>query len=311
MDCTCKLPGMGATVMGRNGFPYLMKGQAGTDRKTMKPTAVSRGKGYGGHHHGGYYGGGGVSTGRPSLLSAIIPLALVAVIAGLAALASSTLLQQLFPTMVAIIGRSLPVDEVAETEDYQARLLAKLNDRQLFGNLGNLGNTGGLGGFGGFGNFGNLGNLGNVPAPAPAPAPVPAPVSPLLGLLGGNSGGSLDLASVLGAAGGSSGSNDVINQIAMQIAQQQIDNFINNGGAEAALTDLAESGKLEELVSSMVEKAMENVDPEEIWANMESNFEESLAGANGGLEEVMGGADFEELLGGVKLEELMGGMNMT
>merc|ERR1712096_82427 len=111
--------------------------------------------------------------------------------------------------------------------------------------------------------------------------------------------------------GGSSGSNDVINQIAMQIAQQQIDNFINSGGAEAALTDLVESGKLEEMVSSMAEKAMENVDPEEILANMESNFEESLAGANGGLEEVMGGADFEELLGGVKLEELMGGMNMT
>merc|ERR1712183_574736 len=103
---------------------------------------------------------------------------------------------------------------------------------------------------------------------------------------------------------GSSGSNDVINQIAMQIAQQQIDNFINNGGAEAALTDLVESGKLEEMVSSMVERAMENVDPEEILANMESNFD-------GGLEEVMGGADFEELLGGVKLEELMGGMNMT
>ena len=89
MDCTCKLPGMGATVMGRNGFPYLMKGQAGTDRKTLKPTAVSRGKGHGGHgghHHGGYYGGGGVSSGGSSLLSSIIPLALVAVIAGLAAL---------------------------------------------------------------------------------------------------------------------------------------------------------------------------------------------------------------------------------
>ena len=175
-----------------------------------------------------------------------------------------TLLQQLFPTMVAIIGRSLPVDEVAETEDYQARLLAKLNDRQLFGNLGNLGNTGGLGGFG---NFGNLGNLGNAPSPAPAPAPAPAPVSPLLGLLGGNSGGSVDLASLLGAAGGSSGSNDVINQIAMQIAQQQIDNFINNGGAEAALTDLVESGKLEEMVSSMVEKAMENVDVRISWGD--------------------------------------------
>ena len=66
-----------------------MKGQAGTDRKTLKPTAVSRGKGHGGHgghHHGGYYGGGGVSSGGSSLLSSIIPLALVAVIAGLAAL---------------------------------------------------------------------------------------------------------------------------------------------------------------------------------------------------------------------------------
>jgi hypothetical protein len=159
------------------------------------------------------------------------------------------LLQTLFTTTVNIVGRNLPVDELAETEDYQARLLAKLNDRQLFGNLGNLGNLGN------FGNLGNLGNLGNIPAPTPAPAPV----SPLLGLLGGNSGGSVDLASLLGAAGGSTGSSDVINQIAMQIAQQQLDNFINNGGADAAMTDIVESGKLEEMINSMMENAMENV----------------------------------------------------
>ena len=173
----------------------------------------------------------------------------------------------MFTTTVNIIGRKLPVDELAETEDSQARLLAKLNDRQLFGNL-----------------------FGNIPAAAPAPAPA----SPLLGLLGGSSGGSLDLASLLGAAGGSSGSSDLVNQIAMQVVQQQMEDFVNNGGAEAAMTDLVESGKLEEMINSLMESAMENINvsrkdlfihvyiiiflqTEEMMANIQSNLEESMA----------------------------------
>jgi len=56
----------------------------------------------------------------------------------------------------------------------------------------------------------------------------------------GNIGDSLDLATLLG-----SNSNDQVTQIAMQMAQEQIDNFINNGGAAAALADLVENGKLQ------------------------------------------------------------------
>merc|ERR1712106_1248622 len=199
---------------------FELKAKAGSDRKILKPVALSRGGGY--HGHGGYYGGGGVSSPASGLLSSLIPLALTAIMAGLVAFGGTTLLTTLLTTTVNIIGRKLPIDELAESEDSQARLLAKLNDRQLFGNLRN------------FGNLGNLGNLGNVPAPVPAPAPTP--VSPLLGLLGGNSGGGLDLGSLLGAASGSSGSSDLVNQIAMQVVEQQVNDFINNGGAEAAMT---------------------------------------------------------------------------
>jgi len=56
----------------------------------------------------------------------------------------------------------------------------------------------------------------------------------------GNSGDSLDLAALLG-----SNSNDQVTQIAMQMAQEQIDNFIHNGGAAAALADLVENGRLQ------------------------------------------------------------------
>ena len=89
--------------------------------------------------------------------------------------------------------------------DSQGQLLSSVRSavpaavsRQLFG--------GGL--------FSNLGN--NVPAPAPAPAGV-------------------DLASLLG---GGSGGNDVVTQLAMQVAQQQLTDFINNGGAEEAITNI-------------------------------------------------------------------------
>lgn len=284
MDCTCKLPGMGATAMGRSGFPFALKGQAGSDRKIMRPIALTRGRG--GGYHGGYYGGG-VSTGGSSIFSSLIPLALGAILAGVVTFGGTALLNALFTTTVNIIaGRKLPVDELAETEDSQARLLAKLNDRQLFGNLGNW----------------------NIPAAA---APAPAPASPLLGLLGGNSGGSVDLASLLGAAGGSSGGSDLVNQIAMQVVQQQMEDFVNNGGAEAAMTDLVESGKLEEMINSLMESAMENIDTEEMMANIQSNLAETMADANGGFEEMMSEANIEELMGSFKLEEMMGEMNMT
>ena len=76
-----------------------------------------------------------------------------------------------------------------------------------------------------------------------------------------------------------------------------MEDFINNGGAEAAMTDLVESGKLEEMINSMMESAMENIDvsrkylhihslhalffqTEEMMANIQSNLEESVA--NGG-----------------------------
>ena len=84
MDCTCKLPGMESPVMGRSGFPFELKAKAGSDRKILKPVALSRGGGY--HGHGGYYGGGGgVSSPASGLLSSLIPLALTAILAGLVA----------------------------------------------------------------------------------------------------------------------------------------------------------------------------------------------------------------------------------
>merc|ERR1711887_482593 len=289
MDCTCRLPGMDSTVMGRGEIPVQMLGEADSDRKILKPAALTRGKG-GGHHggyHGGYHGHGhGHAVSKPSL-SSIIPLALTAILAELLAFGGTTLLNLLLQTTVNIIGRSLPVDELAQAEDSQARLLAKLNDRQLLGNL-----------------------LGNI-QPLPLPAPAPAPANPLLGILGGNSGGGLDLGTLLGAAGSSSGSNDMVNQIAMQVVQQQIEDFINSGAAEAAMTDFMESGKMEELMNSMMESAIENINTEELMANIQSNLEENLGEVNGEFEEFMSEANIEEIVGGFKLEDIIGSMNMT
>merc|ERR1719318_942083 len=104
----------GATAMGRSGFPFALKGQAGSDRKMMKPIALTRGRGggYHGGYHGGYYGGG-VSTGGSSILSSLIPLALGAILAGVVAFGGTALLNALFTTTVNIIaGRKLPVDEL-------------------------------------------------------------------------------------------------------------------------------------------------------------------------------------------------------
>jgi len=295
LDCSCRLPGMDDTVMGRNGFAFQLQGEADSDRKILKPAAaLTRGKG--GGYHGGYHGhhGGYGSVSKPSLsdkLASLIPIAITAILAGLLALGGTTLLNLLLQTTVNIIagrlGRSIPLDDLAHSEESQARLLAKLNDRQLLGNL--------------------LGNL----QPQPLPLPAPAPASPLLGLLGGNSGGGVDLGSLLGAASGSSDPSDMVSQIAMQVVQQQVEDFINSGGAEAALTDFIESGKMEEMVNNMMESAMENFNSEEFMQNIQSNLEENMGEVNGGLEELFSEVNLEEMMSGFKLEEMMGGMNMT
>merc|ERR1712034_46572 len=176
--------------------------------------------------------------------------------------------------------------------DSQGQLLSSVRSavpaavsRQLFG--------GGL--------FSNIGN--NVPAPAPAPAPA-----------------GIDLASLLG---GGSGSNDVVTQLAMQVAQQQLNDFINNGGAEEAITNMVESGQLEEMLTSFVEsgqaeemagKMMENIDMEAMMGEMMENvkMEEMMNEMVGSLEqqmgENMGNGGFEEMMAGSPLGEMMQSM---
>jgi len=120
----------------------------------------------------------------------------------------------------------------------------------------------------------------------------------------------LDLASLLG---GGSSSNDLVTQLAMQVAQQQVDDFINNGGAEEAITNLVESGQLEEMATNFVESGqletmmdemMENVDMEtmmtEMVGTLEKEMEESMQ--NGGplgemMESMNVTGDLEELMG--------------
>merc|ERR1711970_449963 len=156
-------------------------------------------------NRGGYHG---VSSGS-SGLSSLIPLILTFLVSALVGNALAGL----------VGGRSLDLgDSVAERELNQAKILAKLGDRQLFGNLG----SGGL--------------FGNVPAPAPSPA-----TGGIFGNLGGASGG---------------GSNDFVNQLVMQMVQQQMEDFINNGGAQEALTNMVESGQLEQTVQQMVDSGM-------------------------------------------------------
>ena len=78
----------GTNCDGQKWFSFALKGQAGSDRKIMKPIALTRGGGYHGGYHGGYYGGG-VSTGGSSILSSLIPLALGAILAGVIAFGRS------------------------------------------------------------------------------------------------------------------------------------------------------------------------------------------------------------------------------
>merc|ERR1712083_1121344 len=129
----------------------------------------------------GYYGSSSLASAGTGLLSSLIPLVVGGLLAGILALGGTALLTTLFQTTVNIIGRKLPIDDLSELDEEQARLLFKITDRQLLSNL-----------------------LGNIQAPAPAPVPT----SPLLGLLGGGSTGNVDLASLLG---GSTGGGDVVN----------------------------------------------------------------------------------------------------
>merc|ERR1711970_636110 len=141
---------------------------------------------------------------------------------------------------------------------------------------------------------GLLSNLGNLPGAA-APAPAPAP-------------GGLDLGSLL-AGGAAGGSNDLVTNLAMQVAQQQLNDFINNGGAEEAITNLVESGQLEEMVTNFVESGqaeavagqlMENVNMEEVVGQLAGQLEQQMAEniQNGG--ELLSGNPLGEMLQSVE-----------
>merc|ERR1739838_174696 len=126
----------------------------------------------------------------------------------------------------------------------------------------------------GGGLFSNL--LANGAAPAPSPAS-----------------NGLDLASLLG---GGSSSNDLITNLAMQVAQQQVDDFINNGGAEEAITNLVESGQLDEM--------MENVDMETMMTEMVGTLEKEM-------EESMQNGEWEAMMAEGPLGEMMESMNVS
>merc|ERR1711915_734557 len=128
MQCSCRVPGMGGSVMGRNEIPITMKKVLGTDRVAVKPTSLVRGKGHGhGGYHGGYYGGSSLASAGTGLLSSLIPLALGATLAAILALGGTALLTTLFQTTVNIIGRKLPMD-LSQLDEEQARLLSKITD---------------------------------------------------------------------------------------------------------------------------------------------------------------------------------------
>jgi len=120
----------------------------------------------------------------------------------------------------------------------------------------------------------------------------------------------LDLASLLG---GGSSSNDLVTQLAMQVAQQQVDDFINNGGAEEAITNLVESGQLEEMATNFVESGqletmmdemMENVDMETMMTEMVGTLEKEM-------EESMQNGEWEAMMAEGPLGEMMESMNVT
>merc|ERR1711892_982226 len=137
----------------------------------------------------------------------------------------------------------------------------------------------------GGGLFSNL--LANGAAPAPSPAP-----------------NGLDLASLLG---GGSSSNDLVTQLAMQVAQQQVDDFINNGGAEEAITNLVESGQLEEMATNFVESGQLETMMDEMVGTLEKEMEESMQ--NGEWEAMMAEGPLGEMMESMNVSgelELMG-----
>merc|ERR1711892_160044 len=140
----------------------------------------------------------------------------------------------------------------------------------------------------GGGLFSNL--LANGAAPAPSPAS-----------------NGLDLASLLG---GGSSSNDLVTQLAMQVAQQQVDDFINNGGAEEAITNLVESGQLEEMATNFVESGQLETMMDEMVGTLEKEMEESMQ--NGEWEAMMAEGPLGEMMESMnvsgELEQLMGQM---
>merc|ERR1719186_130857 len=142
----------------------------------------------------------------------------------------------------------------------------------------------------GGGLFSNL--LANGAAPAPSPAS-----------------NGLDLASLLG---GGSSSNDLVTQLAMQVAQQQVDDFINNGGAEEAITNLVESGQLEEMATNFVESGqLETMMGEAMVA--EGPLGEMMESMNvsGELEQLMGQMENGGGLLGPEMLSQMGNMELN
>merc|ERR1719153_1793703 len=75
------------------------------------------------------------------------------------------------------------------------------------------------------------------------------------------------LSNLAGAA--AAPSNDLVTQMATQMVQQQIDDFINNGGAEAAITQLVESGQME----AMASQVMKSVDMEAMMGKLVQELE--------------------------------------
>merc|ERR550519_2317821 len=92
--------------------------------------------------------------------------------------------------------------------------------------------------------------------------------------------------------------------MATQIAQQQINDFINNGGAEQMVTEFIESGQAEEIMSQVMESVDMAAMMGELVQGLEDQMEEAMQ--NGGFEEMIAGTPLEEMInmnGG--LEELM------
>merc|ERR1712228_67701 len=273
MQCSCRVPGMGGSVMGRNEVPITMKKVLGTDRVVVKPTSLVRGKGHGhGGYHGGYYGGSSLASAGTGLLSSLIPLALGATLAAILALGGTALLTTLFQTTVNIIGRKLPMDDLSKLDEEQARLLSKITDRQLLSNL--LGILGG-------------GSTGNVD---------------LASLLGGSTGGG-DVVNQIAM--------QVVQQQVEQFissgqAEAALTEFIESGRAEEMMNNIMQSA----IENIDTEEIMTNIQTnlEESLGEMNGGLNEMMSEAN--MEELMSGFKLEDVMGGMNMTELLSGMEI-